>query len=328
MDGDPSRRFAPRGRCRNGLAPQLEEAAERLEGTGALLLAAEASCEAARAFRDAGFPAQATSWAQDRGARRRRPSGQDPRPRGHRAGRAGRRRGEWREVVALAASGGSRVADRPSSPCGTVDSHLLRAYAKLGVTGRKDLTAALGRAGRSRGRRLGDRAGDADRRGLRRREGACEIEQQMTDDERFSLLVSFMGRNKVVREADRGPGRDVPISAGYVPGVARLGGPRRSMTTPPSASPTRNTGRGTPPPPSPPRSARCHLQSLSARQAGTDRRARGTQPRLQRAAGRRESRSPVTPATGAISSTCRRILFSRACSPLSGSPSRQKASSP
>src|SRR3954465_7454246 len=47
----------------------------------------------------------------------------------------------------------------------------------------------------------------------------------MTDEERFSLLVSVMGTNDVVRERDERIPEDVPMSAGYVPGVERLGVP-------------------------------------------------------------------------------------------------------
>lgn len=52
----------------------------------------------------------------------------------------------------------------------------------------------------------------------------------MTDEERFSLLVSVMGSNPVnpVRDARIPDG--VPMSAGYVPGVARLGVPALLMS--------------------------------------------------------------------------------------------------
>lgn len=52
----------------------------------------------------------------------------------------------------------------------------------------------------------------------------------MTDDERFSLLVSVMGTNDVVRERDERIPEDVPMSAGYVPGVERLGVPPLLMS--------------------------------------------------------------------------------------------------
>ncbi len=64
---------------------------------------------------------------------------------------------------------------------------------------------------------------DADRR-------ARHVEEQMTDDERFSLLVSVMGTNDVVTVLDERIPEDVPMSAGYVPGVPRLGVPAQLMS--------------------------------------------------------------------------------------------------
>jgi beta-glucosidase len=61
-------------------------------------------------------------------------------------------------------------------------------------------------------------------------ERARETEAQMTDEERFSLLVSVMGTNDVVRERDERIPEDVPMSAGYVPGVERLGVPPLLMS--------------------------------------------------------------------------------------------------
>jgi beta-glucosidase len=61
-------------------------------------------------------------------------------------------------------------------------------------------------------------------------ERARETEAQMTDEERFSLLVSVMGTNDVVRERDARIPEDVPMSAGYVPGVERLGVPPLLMS--------------------------------------------------------------------------------------------------
>jgi beta-glucosidase len=61
-------------------------------------------------------------------------------------------------------------------------------------------------------------------------ERARETEAQMTDEERFSLLVSVMGTNDVVRERDQRIPEDVPMSAGYVPGVERLGVPPLLMS--------------------------------------------------------------------------------------------------
>jgi beta-glucosidase len=59
---------------------------------------------------------------------------------------------------------------------------------------------------------------------------AQETEEQMTDDERFSLLVSVMGTNPVLPVRDKRIPEDVPMSAGYVPGVARLGVPPLLMS--------------------------------------------------------------------------------------------------
>ncbi len=59
---------------------------------------------------------------------------------------------------------------------------------------------------------------------------AREVEQQMTDDERFSLLVSVMGTNPVLPIRDKRIPEGVPMSAGYVPGVPRLGIPALLMS--------------------------------------------------------------------------------------------------
>src|SRR5262249_16769464 len=59
---------------------------------------------------------------------------------------------------------------------------------------------------------------------------ARDTEEQMTDEERFSLLVSVMGVNDVVTVRDKRIPEGVPMSAGYVPGVARLGIPALLMS--------------------------------------------------------------------------------------------------
>ena len=59
---------------------------------------------------------------------------------------------------------------------------------------------------------------------------AAEIEAQMTDDERFSLLVSVMGTNPVLPNRDERIPEGVPMSAGYVPGIERLGVPAQLMS--------------------------------------------------------------------------------------------------
>jgi beta-glucosidase len=52
----------------------------------------------------------------------------------------------------------------------------------------------------------------------------------MTDEERFSLLVSVMGTNPVLPVRDERIPEGVPMSAGYVPGVERLGVPAQLMS--------------------------------------------------------------------------------------------------
>src|SRR5262249_3850332 len=59
---------------------------------------------------------------------------------------------------------------------------------------------------------------------------AHEVEEQMTDDERFPLLVSVMGTNSVLPVRDERIPEGVPMSAGYVPGVPRLGVPALMMS--------------------------------------------------------------------------------------------------
>lgn len=54
---------------------------------------------------------------------------------------------------------------------------------------------------------------------------AREVEAQMTDDERFRLLVSVMGASDLLPVRDERIPADVPMSAGYVPGIPRLGVP-------------------------------------------------------------------------------------------------------
>src|SRR5215469_7485444 len=73
-------------------------------------------------------------------------------------------------------------------------------------------------------------SGDATSPGSSDDARARVIEEQMTDDERFSLLVSVMGVNDVVTVLDERIPEGVPMSAGYVPGVPRLGVPALLMS--------------------------------------------------------------------------------------------------
>ncbi len=60
---------------------------------------------------------------------------------------------------------------------------------------------------------------------------ARAVEVQMTDDERFSLIVSVMGRfNPVVPVRDECIPEGTPMSSGYTPGAPRLGVPALLMS--------------------------------------------------------------------------------------------------
>lgn len=61
-------------------------------------------------------------------------------------------------------------------------------------------------------------------------ERAREVEAQMTDEERFSLLISVMGTNATLTDKDPRIPEGVPMSAGYTPGIPRLGIPALLMS--------------------------------------------------------------------------------------------------
>ncbi len=121
----------------------LDAVAARFEEAGTLLLGAEAASEAAAAHRHAGKPSRA-GRSQQHAARLyarcpgARPPGDGP------ASRAQLTRRE-REIARLAAGGLSNqvIADTLHVNVRTVEGHLLRASAKLGVRRRAELAAAL-----------------------------------------------------------------------------------------------------------------------------------------------------------------------------------------
>src|SRR5262245_51589407 len=59
---------------------------------------------------------------------------------------------------------------------------------------------------------------------------AQETERKMTDDERFSLLISVMGQHVNLPVRDKRIPEGIPMSAGYTPGVPRLGVPALLMS--------------------------------------------------------------------------------------------------
>ena len=88
----------------------------------------------------------------------------------------------------------------------------------------------------TRGRTTGTAAGSvADTRARERAAAASarakETEHKMTDDERFSLLFSVFGANPVSgTPRDKRIPPTVPNSAGYTPGIPRLGVPALRST--------------------------------------------------------------------------------------------------
>lgn len=125
-------------------APELDSAADRFEALGAWLLAAEASTAAAVHHQAAGL-ARRASTSTMRAQRFTEMCGEVRTPglaSGPEAEHLTRRE---REVAGLAASGVSNkeIAARLYLSARTVENHLQRIYAKLGVTSRNQLAEAL-----------------------------------------------------------------------------------------------------------------------------------------------------------------------------------------
>ena len=59
---------------------------------------------------------------------------------------------------------------------------------------------------------------------------AQDTERKMTDDERFSMLISVMGQHINLPVRDKRIPEGIPMSAGYTPGVPRLGVPALLMS--------------------------------------------------------------------------------------------------
>lgn len=124
----------------------LGQAVDRLEATGALLVAAEAAGAAAQASSRTGLGRQSSAFATRAAALAGRCEGaRTPAMLGSDAAAALTPR--EREIAAMAAAGVSSqdIATRLFLSVRTVDNHLHRVYAKLGVTGRRDLLAGLDR---------------------------------------------------------------------------------------------------------------------------------------------------------------------------------------
>ena len=125
-------------------APELESAAGAFEGTGAWLLAAEASTAAAALYRAAGLARRASAMTR-RAGELTAMCGEVRTPGlagGPEVSRLTRRE---REVAGLAAAGASskEIAARLHISARTVENHLQSIYAKLGVTSREQLARAI-----------------------------------------------------------------------------------------------------------------------------------------------------------------------------------------
>ncbi len=127
--------------------PRLDEVSLRFEEFGALLLAAEAAAEAAGAYERAG-PARLAGRARARAAALAERCGGPATPALAACARPVALTRREREIAGLAAAGLStrRIAERLTVSPRTVDGHLGNVFAKLGITGRAELAAALGGA--------------------------------------------------------------------------------------------------------------------------------------------------------------------------------------
>jgi DNA-binding CsgD family transcriptional regulator len=125
-------------------AAGLEAAADRFEAMGALLPAAEAAAAASAELRRAQRARRAAALGRRSAALAARC--QEARtPALGLLGRAGDLTGREREVAQLAARGlpSGTIAERLHVSVRTIESHLLRVYAKLGISSRDGLAAAL-----------------------------------------------------------------------------------------------------------------------------------------------------------------------------------------
>jgi DNA-binding CsgD family transcriptional regulator len=126
----------------------LERAAAGFEAQGALLLAAETEAETAMAFRSEGLKAREAA-ARRRSADLVRRCGGVRTPLLDEVDAPVDLTRREREIVELAAGGRSNaeIADHLVLSVRTVEGHLLRAFAKLGVTNRAALAAVLRSSG-------------------------------------------------------------------------------------------------------------------------------------------------------------------------------------
>ena len=148
VDGELIPAFAAHATARvTGDPSDLEAVATSFERMGALLLAAETSQAAARAYESQGLARRATALARE-SARLYKRCGVRQSPLVTAVNSVAPLTRRELEIALLAAPGLSSkaVAERLSVSVRTVDNHLLRVYSKLGVSNRTELAAAMGGA--------------------------------------------------------------------------------------------------------------------------------------------------------------------------------------
>ncbi|WP_030756610.1 MULTISPECIES: helix-turn-helix transcriptional regulator [unclassified Streptomyces] len=138
----PSVRFARAHAAQDGEG--LLRAAGELEEIGALLMAAEAAAAAANAFRRAGDPRRATSALHTSAELARSCQGAVT-PGLLCLGSAASLSAREREIASLATTGitNKQIADELHLSTRTVENHLQRVYAKLGIVSRRELATKL-----------------------------------------------------------------------------------------------------------------------------------------------------------------------------------------
>ena len=130
---------------RGDRAGDLADVSDRFTALGAQLLAAEAAAEAADAHRRAGDQRAANNLARQAEALAARCEGART-PSLARPDRTAPLSDREREIALLAAQGvqSKDIAERLFLSYRTVTNHLQRIYTKLGISGRAELTDALG----------------------------------------------------------------------------------------------------------------------------------------------------------------------------------------
>ena len=122
-------------------------------------------------------------------------------------------------------------------------------------------------------------------------ERAHAVEEQMADDERFAMIISLGATRVTGGVRDKRYPEDAPLTAGYTPGVPRLGVPALLSSDASMGSPTRAFGPTTRA--RPPGRRRC----WSARRSTLDWRVRAPRRSLARRAAEASTSSSLAGST-------------------------------